>query len=227
MKVWINLNGNKRKRTFTPSLGITLYGVRERQNKSQNGNSWETIEESNILKWWSGFNRTRREKECLEKLKIIHNFTDNRTLVPESMCVQAVRTGSGEVKGGWRAIRELCEIISDQRVSRAKWRYNKDNHVCLEGFGLLGMTIIRIMHNKNYAQHEDTDLDRLSGNRQYSVLILIFLKLSLGHLSWWKHSLGSLGGAVSGYQECLFVFLNRGVDMVMTSERPMTQGSQC
>lgn len=47
----------------------------------------------------------------------------------------------------------------------------------LEGFGLLVKTWTR-----DNAQHEDTDLDKFLGKIEYSVLILIFLKLSLGHL---------------------------------------------
>lgn len=224
MKVWINLNGNKRKRTFTPSLGITLYGVREgdktRARRKQLRN-YRGIQHPQVMVW---FQQNQKGKGMSGEVKDHTQFYWKQNL----SSWEQVRTGSEW--GGQRRMEGNQGAVWDyirSEGSRAKWRDNKDNHVCLERFGLLGKTTIRIMHNKNYAQHEDTGLDGLSGNRQYSVLILIFLKLSRGHLSWWKHSLGSLGGAVSGYQECLFVFLNCGVDMVMTSERPTTQGSQC
>lgn len=55
----------KEKNTLTPSLGIVSCGMYEGKKKTV----WEVIEVSNILKWWSGFNKSRREKECLEMVK--------------------------------------------------------------------------------------------------------------------------------------------------------------
>lgn len=92
----------KEKRTFTHPLGIVLYGVWERPSKSQNKNSLDAIEESNILKWWSGLIRPWREKECLEKLKTMHNFIDNRTWVPEStytVCIGSEDREWGGLRG--------------------------------------------------------------------------------------------------------------------------------